>query len=497
MDRRLRPPGLSHLLLLLMGGGVLNTTLARLGVVGHVDRARPLALFFLAAAVVLGLCSAAHRSLRYCDQLRRTHTVEERKRVSRLSRAVDYETWLAVYFFGAWALERSWPNETVEFLLASCGFGTLLVIGGRVHRLAADLGLPSITSSLLESPAAQELKNDLEPWLRKRMSGAEPPLVRLLSKVLHLLPEVGSVSIALTLTATLIAGVASADLGAATQSAGTGISVIYRVLEPASPAEAGEAPKSSQAASAAVSNPSGAAGFPEHTTDGPSSQPTYATLCGAGDQPGRKAPGPTARSLYDLWLGPRGVGGLVAGCAEPAKRVRAGSGTWYVAGRSGPVLLSLGVAASDGSAALLLGEGARFAFASATAGSLISASPRVRVGLADLQLINTQSGTYVLVRATVRPNVSNSQFVIVPPGLVGAWLAAARETSWTWPVAVSANGGERSYEFETAAGKIMGEARCENDASCVSRLFDVRLSTHRGEYATLSQIEAVAPGAAG
>jgi hypothetical protein len=476
-----------RVVLTLLGGGVASTGLRRVGVLSHAEQVRPLALIFLGAAIVLALCRLAH-GLLYSKQRLPQTTHRRRRDTTRLVRAVHHEGTLAGYFLVAWAVEHFWPGESVEFLFAATGYIAFLIVSGRIHRLAAGLGLPSISAAILGSEGVDEIKKDLRAFTREERPESAPPLVNETNRLLDLVPRVGKASAVMSLLATCIASVAFADAGPTLESTG---SVLQTLI--------GDTPTPSTVQG---HDPPSTPGTESHDTESakskaepPPKAPTYDALCGHDQVPGRGATELVAHRLYDLWLGPQGVGGLIGGCAKPARSVRPGSGIWYAPGYVSSTLVSLGVANADGTSVLTLGKPAQFAMSQAVSGTLESVSTRVPVGYGDLETVDTQIGTYVFVRQDVHDGTQSAAYTIVPPGLVGAWLSADETEGWVWPVGGHAVRGVRSFIFVTPAGQKVGAATCNGDFSCTSTIRGVASSAAGGEYVDVGQLTSVAPEA--
>lgn len=484
------------LVLSFAGGGLASSALKHLGAWGHAEQVRPLALVFLCAAVSLALCKIAHRQMGYCQQYPAHGSQRRRRDAFRLARAVSYEGWLAAYFFVAWIIEYSWPGEDLEFLFGAIGYSAFLVVCGRVHRLAAGLDKPSISAAILGSQSVQEIKRDLQVWMRGHRPGSAPPLVKEASTVLALVPRVGEASVAMSVLATFIASVAFANAGPALESAGTALQPLVGITSKHSAAQGAKPSKESGGAANQLRTSATIPERPVSENRLPNS-PTYETLCGRSQEPGRGAPEPIARRLFDLWLGAEGVGGLIGGCARAAHPVRPGSGIWYAPGYRAATLVSLGVANADGTSALLLGQPARFAMSQASNATLESASERIRVYSGDLETVDTANGTYVFVRREINTRAHDAAYTVVPPGLVAAWFAADQAGGWVWPVFDYARDHLRYFSFVTPVGEEVGLASCANDLSCTSEIRGVTPGPSASDHLTVEQLTTAAPEAAG
>ena len=309
-----------RLALTLAGGSIVTLILRYLRVLTPSEQARPLSLVFLSAAFILGCCFLGHRRIDYDKQGGPDWSNVATLHAERLADAVRHEIWLASYFLVAWAVEHFWPSGSLEFVFAALGYAAYLRVCGRIHRLAAKLELPSLSAAILRSQRASEFKDDLQSFKPEEHPDSAPPLVNWLDRLLGLLPPVGKASAVMSLLATCIAGVAFANAVPAAES----LTPVVRTLV------GGTSTSTSAAASAHVHHnhrhtdpPITPAAGSSGGTSTPSAEPsleapTYDALCGLNREPGRGAPEPAATRLYDLWLGPQGVGGLIGGCVTPA-----------------------------------------------------------------------------------------------------------------------------------------------------------------------------------
>jgi hypothetical protein len=471
-------------------GGIIATVLGRLHVVSTPDRARPLALVFLLVGVALATSAALHLSLGYSSQEARVATDWQRRDACDLARALKYEAWLAAYFLIAWIVERALSSETLEFALAVLGYVAFLLVCGRIHALAASVDRPSISTAILRSRAVQDVKRGLNPWAKAGRDDTTPPGVTKASILLSVLPRVGQASALMSVLATLVAGVAVANAGPALESAGE----VANGLVAADSAP----PKARDAGRASLVRPPVRTG-PDRPAPSPVAPPqavTFTARCGRDHEPGRGAPAPIDDKLRQLWLGRLGVGALIGGCPDRARRVEPESSVWYSAGRDGEPVVSLGVVAADGTSALLLGEPARFALNRAVDGSLVRASARARVAHGDLEVVDTQLGSFVFVREELRHGLLSVPYTVLPPGLARIWLLAVRAKGWTWPELEHVRDGTTVFSFTSETGRIVGAATCTSETWCSSTIHGVVASTGFGDRVTLRQLAAVAPAAA-
>jgi hypothetical protein len=218
----------------------------------------------------------------------------------------------------------------------------------------------------------------------------------------------------------------------------------------------------------------------EHSTSGESASPEYHQLCGADPIPGSPAPEPFARALYGQWLGERGLGAIVAGCAQGAERLA--SGAWYEVGRCGGALRSLAFA-SEGTSGMVLWAPASYAFAHARAGSLEGVTSGRLVGTGQLYAVDTSYGTALFIRSRLAQEASNPQtsptscseyhegvipLVEIRPGLAQLWASfIEREHEWLWPTTPSRKDPGRVFFLPAKEGdrrRIVGT--CESETAC-------------------------------
>jgi len=158
-------------------------------------------------------------------------------------------------------------------------------------------------------------------------------------------------------------------------------------------------------------------------------------------------------------------------------------------------LVSIGVANANGTSAIALGEPARVASEQPEGGTLESLSARMPVGYGDLEIVDAETGTYVFIRREVRDGTRSAHYIAVPPGVVGAWLAAAQAGGWVWPIGGQTVSGAQFFRFVTTAGREVGVATCKGDLSCTSTIRGTASATSAGEHISSDQLMAVAPEA--
>ncbi|HEV3321477.1 MAG TPA: hypothetical protein VG147_04720 [Solirubrobacteraceae bacterium] len=211
--------------------------------------------------------------------------------------------------------------------------------------------------------------------------------------------------------------------------------------------------------------------------------PTYEALCHDHVKPGYPAPEPQAGGLRGLFAE---TGAIVAGCAQPAAEVSAGSGVWWTLGRCDGEVRSLAVAGAETPAVLMLQQVARFAQGKAERGELMGGSPRISAAHGDYQVIETATADFVMARedsslggnTTTKPPRScgelsdrDSPYTLVPPGLVELWLQLARR-AWVWPVASGETTAHTKQFIFRSVGRAPAEvatAECSSEDACTMR----------------------------
>lgn len=239
---------------------------------------------------------------------------------------------------------------------------------------------------------------------------------------------------------------------------------------------------------------------------------TYAEECPGSIEPGYPATEPFASELNSLWMGGKGIdgaGAVQAGCAQTAVEVSAEPEVWTEEGRCGTALRSLGVAADGYLPALLYEQAAAFAIEKAHEGVLLGASERHRLSTGDFYIIDTQIGSYVLIRASLggpgaaatgerpceRIGAQDAPYSVVPPGLIGVWAELVGRAGWLWPVqAGSDHNRNASFIFRpSVGGPIRGSASCSSDTSCVGEIDGKSFATGGSVWTTVTAVESLAP----
>jgi hypothetical protein len=222
---------------------------------------------------------------------------------------------------------------------------------------------------------------------------------------------------------------------------------------------------------------------------------------------GEPAPDPNREELAGLF---HAEGAEAAGCPTAAREVAGQEGVWFAQGYCGDELRSFGVTAPDYLPAMLYQQAAEFADARAAEGVLLGASSRWPFRAGDLYVVNTTSGSYVLVRrrsstGTVETGqgdlpcdsytTGNLPYTVLPPGLVRLWLELA-ESGWVWPRSTGSADGARSFEFllDYPDEEPVALATCPSEQWCTLDVNGERRETNGWPYTSVPEIENVATG---
>src|SRR5206468_5277539 len=116
----------------------------------------------------------------------------------------------------------------VEFGISGIGYCGLIIVCGRIHDLADQLRLLSLTTAVLRSPAVADLKGALRPW-RPAVGERGPPMVERAAASLERVPLAAKTSVVMTALAMILCGVAVANTGAALDAATAVISGLAKV----------------------------------------------------------------------------------------------------------------------------------------------------------------------------------------------------------------------------------------------------------------------------
>ncbi len=467
----LLPRGLAYV----AGGGTASGLALLAASPGAID------VLLASGAFTYGVRHAIHRHQGYLEG--------DRPAERRLAGLVRLDAIVGACFSGGAAIciTTTPPGWAVGAFLAALFLSVLLLSGGTVVAAgAADRPRGS------EWVRATRLVAWLETVLRPHRRGFGRPLLFLIRKA----SPVREASCYIVCLLTAMVMVAAADVG-------TSIPGVRKFLG------LGHAPTTKK--STAAPEPAPARGRVKSGTAGPASAVppvTYAQACPAGATPGYGAPEPQADSLRNEWLGPMGVGALVAGCAEKATEEAPGTGIWLTEGHCAGALRSLGVATADGTSALMLEEVANFAATAASVGDLVGASERIKASTGDFQSVDTKAGVYVLARQrssnglVARRGTSatcqdlsdeNARYTVVPPALVELWSRLIH-VAWVWPRRVGPEqpGGRFEFRSDSPAMTPVATATCTSDFECVLYV-DGQASSSNGDARAATLLRRYAP----
>lgn len=424
---------------------------------------------------------------------------EDRRRLNLLVglNFVSVITWL-----GMGVLFLTHPDIGIAIKCAAtiALYGLVVVLGLMTVKYTSKVGLKRGTEIVCGSPVGDVFK-DLLP---------RAPEDSLIGRFLRLFTNTSAKhqisSFALVAAAALIA------MPAGAYSAETVGKTLQKNL---SPKEAPREPGLSPAVAVAREMPAAQAPDPAQA---PSPEPaarslSYSDVCAGDPSPGSPAPSPQRELLRGLWLGGTGMSGagaVAAGCAQPAEPVPGHPQVWVARGVCGASLRSLGIVAPEYLPALTYQEAAEFAYEKVKEGKLLGASSRWPVGDGDAYIVDTEDGSYVLIRrhtslGDARPGGSlpcegaaplSAPYTIVPPGLVGLWLEIA-QGGWVWP-APADPAEPRGSDFVFRPGgpeaSPVARAHCISETSCTAWFEGTLLSTSGSLFTSISAIESVVGG---
>ena len=220
---------------------------------------------------------------------------------------------------------------------------------------------------------------------------------------------------------------------------------------------------------------------------------------------GEPAPSPYREQLAGLF---HAEGAEAAGCPNPARAVDGQQDVWYAKGFCGSELRSLAVTAPEYLPAILYQQAAEFADGRAADGVLLGASSRWPFRAGDLYVVNTTSGSYVLVRRRSSTGAVEAQggsgscdsyttgnlpYTILPPGLVRLWLELV-ESEWVWPQSAGRDGEAREFEFlhDYPDDEVVATASCPTEQWCTLSVGGEERQTAGWAYTSVPEIEGLA-----
>lgn len=224
-----------------------------------------------------------------------------------------------------------------------------------------------------------------------------------------------------------------------------------------SPSASGSA---SPSAGSSTSSPSAQSTAPAPTVSPSPHQKTYEELCvtpGKGPQPGTGASPWAQSNLYDFVLGHGGKGGDVTGCLQ--RSLAATSNTYYAIGLDPDTadIKTVITTTKDCMTYMFSGAAVRPILDLLESGHMICPEARHAVAVGDAQLIQTQEGTFALIRPT-----GATSFTVLTPAETAAWARAEQETHrWLWPnrtrsgVQLNDQDGPLDYYISPSAGRAV------------------------------------------
>lgn len=385
-------------------------------------------------------------------------------------------------------LAQDAPRQLIAALAAALFLAVLLISGATV-RITRDTTLPRGSEWVRRTALVQWLEGALEP--HRRLFGR--PFLWAMRQA----TPVRDASCFVVCLLAILAAVAMAEGATSFEPVRTAFHIASddAAADPADGQSEQSSKRSSSASGSTVGVPPPAA-TPSTAPTVPIADIDYPDACPGAVTPGFGAPPERAQELQSLWLGGGGVGGVVAGCAEPAFEEPGQQGVWLVRGMCGDELRGLGIAMQGAVPHLMLQQVARFAAEQARNHALLGASSRISVGSGDFQVVETTGGDYVLARRTSsngRVAISrsglpcdqladaNASYVEVSPGLVELWSQLIGD-AWVWPVEEGSSGtGSTLFSFvRDGSDTTVGTASCAPDGAC-EMLLDGRIVRSSGD----------------
>jgi hypothetical protein len=204
-----------------------------------------------------------------------------------------------------------------------------------------------------------------------------------------------------------------------------------------------------------------------------SSPVTFAAAC-PRSAPWADSPTPPVLRLREAWLA---AGAGAAGCPGQIRETSRGSGVMVSEGLASGAMRGLGIADRD-RATVLTGAPARMTASLLMSRGLTGVPTHLTVGDNDLYLVDTRQGTYVLARRGRGGGAVRTDYMKMPPALVGLWVdAMSRDGGWLWPVSSKHRLAGETYFFAGTDLEIVARARC--DATSGSCSLSYRDSTNR------------------
>lgn len=194
-----------------------------------------------------------------------------------------------------------------------------------------------------------------------------------------------------------------------------------------------------------------------------------------------------------------------AGCGSMPVEVPR-TGAWAAAGICEGELRSVAVAGREGSAVMLYGLPAEFAWEEARAGNLVGAEAAYPAA-GDVDLVETLRGTYGFARSSrsIRPGKEELRwcgeasglarpFVQLPPPLLFLWLELLEHrAAWSWPVADSTD-SDGSVAFAGYPGEeLIAIGGCETDTDCHLLVDGKRWPNEGTAYVSVPELQPYMP----
>ncbi len=171
--------------------------------------------------------------------------------------------------------------------------------------------------------------------------------------------------------------------------------------------------------------------------------------------PGTGAPSWAKGDISHLYLGAPGVkeapGTAIAGCPDRYHTLHSRDGEFVYTIGEGPGnrALSIAVDSKRFGPALFLAPAVRPVLDLINRLGPLGGFRRFTVGSGQFYPVQTDRGTYLLIRRETGGEETSQPFVVIPPAVTQAWAAATRAGRFLWPVPPSRS-GDREYRFQTS-----------------------------------------------
>lgn len=256
----------------------------------------------------------------------------------------------------------------------------------------------------------------------------------------------------------------------------------------------------------------------DHPSEPKGGSPGSAEECSESHGPGAGAPEPESASLRLGWEevdgtepGPmEALGFEIAGCPGTARPVPGQPGSWYEPGYCGGELRSIMIAPRGlEHPVVMIEQAAEFTLPIILDGRFVHAVDRFEVGGGDAYIVNTDEGSFVLIRdhTTTGPIAddlspgggcadftdADVRYTVVGPGLLEAWrFIAGISVGGAYPIAYAHKAdGSEWVDFRSPEG-IMAKGSCVIETMvCKIKVGEDEISGRNGDTITESEVKAL------